>query len=80
MEDATRPKQMEGTQSDVSGDSQRNGESMGDDMRHLLISTCHRAGDQLTFTHAAACGAEARCLCTDVRLVNCPDCLKISVD
>lgn len=49
-------------------------------MRHLLRSTATRDGDTITFTHEAACGAEARCLCTDVRLVDCPDCLDISVD
>jgi len=43
-------------------------------MRHLLCSICTRDGDTLTFHHAAACGAEAKCLCTDVRLVDCPKC------
>jgi hypothetical protein len=46
-------------------------------MRHLLRSICTRTGDKITFRHEAACGAEARCLCTDVRLVDCPACLNI---
>lgn len=43
-------------------------------MRHLLRSICTRDGDTLAFHHAAACGAEAKFLCTDVRLVDCPKC------
>lgn len=47
-------------------------------MRHLLKVIVNRSGDQLTFTHAAACGAAAKCLCTDVRNVDCPECKEIA--
>lgn len=46
-------------------------------MRHLLRSICTRTGDKITFRHEAACGAEAKCLCTDRRLVDCEECLDI---